>query len=104
MRAMDIVRLVGAVFAVTAAYAADAPKPGHRPIYRCELNGVLTFSDKACGGTIEVYKLARQGAACGAAASRPHGRRFEGDCLAQAGVRADGRKRAKDKISDACGL
>ena len=57
MRAMDVVRLVGAVLAVTAAYGADAPKPGHRQIYRCELNGVLTFSDKACGGTIEVYKM-----------------------------------------------
>ena len=70
MRAMDVVRLVGAVFAVTAAYAADAPKPGHRPIYRCELNGVLTFSDKACGGTIEVYKMEFDNA--------EHGRATEG--------------------------
>jgi hypothetical protein len=57
MRAMDVARLAGAIFAVTAAYAADAPQPVHRPIYRCELNGVITFSDRACGDTIEVYKL-----------------------------------------------
>jgi hypothetical protein len=39
------------------SHAAEANKSGHRPIYRCKVNGVTTFSDRACGDTIEPYRM-----------------------------------------------
>jgi hypothetical protein len=60
MRARDVAVLAAVV--VVAMHpvdtrAAEAAKSAHRPIYQCKVNGVTTFSDRACGDTIELYRM-----------------------------------------------
>lgn len=43
--------LAGVMIPSGAVLAADA-----RVIYRCEINGVLTFSDHPCGESVEVHR------------------------------------------------
>jgi len=60
MRARNVALL--AAIALVAMHpvdtrTAEAVKSAHRPIYRCKVNGVTTFSDRACGDTIELYRM-----------------------------------------------
>jgi len=51
------------VLMTSTSAAAESSKAAGRPIYRCQIDGVTTFSDRACGDTIEVYKLEMDNAA-----------------------------------------
>src|SRR5262245_36882327 len=59
MRAKSSVAMALTVLVLMTRVPADADssKAAGRPIYRCQIDGVTTFSDRACGETIEVYKL-----------------------------------------------
>jgi hypothetical protein len=65
MRAKDSVpmALTVLVLMISVPVEAESSKAAGRPIYRCQIDGVTTFSDRACGETIELYKLEMDNAA-----------------------------------------
>jgi Domain of unknown function (DUF4124) len=44
-------------FAMTASPAACATEPAARAIYKCEIEGVTTFSDRPCGDGVEPHQV-----------------------------------------------
>ena len=51
------VAALGTVLLCMLSVAGAQAEKHARPIYRCQIDGITTFSDRACGDAIEVYKL-----------------------------------------------
>jgi hypothetical protein len=51
------VAALGTVLLCILSVAGAQAEKHARPIYRCQIDGITTFSDRACGDAIEVYKL-----------------------------------------------